>query len=63
MILVRVKVTVGDRSGIVECLTSEKGGFFVFKAIINTHQHTIDLTHDKIEAMIKRGCSGCLSPS
>ena len=48
MVLVRVKVAVGNRSGIVEYLTSEKGGFFVFKAI-NTHQHTIDLTHAKIE--------------
>ena len=57
MVLVRVKVTVGNRSGIVEYMTSGKGGFFVFNAV-NTHQHTIDLTHDKIEGLTKRGYSG-----
>ena len=36
MVLVRAKVAVGDRSGIVEFLASQKGGFFVFMAI-NTH--------------------------
>ena len=35
---------------IVEYLSSQKGGFFVFKAI-NTHPYTIDLTHDKSEEM------------
>ena len=63
MVLARVKVAVGNRSGIVEYLTSQKGGFIVFKAI-NTHQHTIDLTHDKIEWRTTRGQgSGGLSPS
>jgi hypothetical protein len=62
MVLVRVKVTEGDRSGIIEYLTSQKGGFFVFKAV-NTHKHMMDLTHDKSEGLSKRGGSKGLSPS
>ena len=57
VVLVRAKVAVGNRSRIVEYLTSQNGGFFVFKAV-NTHEHTIDLTHDKSEAMSKRLGSG-----
>ena len=52
IVLVRLKVEVGNGSGIVEHLTSPKGGFFVLKAI-NTHQHTIDLTHHKIKGRAK----------
>ena len=37
MVLVRAKVAVGNRSGIVEYLASQKGGFFVFKAINYKH--------------------------
>ena len=57
MVLVRVKVAVGNCSGIVENLTTRKGGFFVLKTI-SMHQHTIDLTRDKCEGMSKRVGSG-----
>jgi len=63
MVLVRVKVAVGNRSGIVEHLAGQKGGFFVFsQGYKDASTHTIDLIHAKIEERTKRGDSGVALP-